>query len=83
MVIQTLTQGGGDCPPKFFRPLRPQFGLKIRGAWAPRVPPLDPTLQELFSVIHLLFSILSVIDASLQTMVAVLVACILDSGLNV
>ena len=78
--------GGGDCPPKiFFQPLRPQFGLKIRGGCPPRVPPLDPTLQELFSVIHLLFSMtLSMLDASLrQTMIAVLVACILDSGLNV
>ena len=59
--------------------------LKIRGAWAPWAPSLDLQLQELFPIIHLLFSLtLSMLDASLrQTMVSVLVACILDSELNV
>ena len=28
----------------FFRPFEPQFGLKIRGGWAPRAPSLDPPL---------------------------------------
>ena len=32
--------GGGGLQKKFFRPLGPQFGLKIRGGPAP--PPLDP-----------------------------------------
>ena len=37
---------------------RPQFGLKIRGVrWVPLAPPLDLPLQELFPVIHLLFSL--------------------------
>jgi len=31
---------GGRSPKKFFRPLGPQFGLKIRGT-----PPLDPPLS--------------------------------------
>ena len=45
-VIQTLIQVGGGRGglPKFcFRPLGPQFGLKIRGA-PPRASPLDPPL---------------------------------------
>ena len=29
---------------RFFRPLRPQFSLKISGVGVPRVPPLDPPL---------------------------------------
>ena len=28
----------------FFQLFGPHFGLKIRGAWAPRAPPLDPPL---------------------------------------
>ena len=70
--IQPLHKGGA-VPPKFF------WGLKIRA------PPLDLPLQELFPVIHLLFSLtLSMLDISIRhTMVAVLVPCILDSGLNV
>ena len=35
---------GGGVSKKIFRPLGPQFGLKISGVRAPRVPPLDPTL---------------------------------------
>ena len=33
-------RGGGSSPPKF-------FGLKIRGGWAPRAPPLDLPLLEI------------------------------------
>ena len=42
--------GGGHPDPeiRFFRPLRPQFSLKISGVGGgvgvPRVPPLDPPL---------------------------------------
>ena len=41
-VIQPLHKGGGSPPPQiFFRPLRPQCGLKIRGGpWPPAPPPL-------------------------------------------
>ena len=35
--------GGGGLPKNVFRPFRPQFGLKIKGA-APRAPPLDRPL---------------------------------------
>ena len=37
-VIQTLRQGGGGGLQKFFRPLQPQFGLKIRGSPGPPGP---------------------------------------------
>ena len=38
--------GGGDRPQKkFFRLFGPHFGLKIRGAPPPRVPPLDPAIK--------------------------------------
>ena len=36
--------GGGGVSKKIFRPFGPQFGLKISGAQAPRVPPKDPPL---------------------------------------
>ena len=39
-VIQTLRWGGRGG-----RALGPHFGLKIRGGWAPRAPPLDPPLK--------------------------------------
>ena len=35
----------GGSPPNFFRPFKPQFGLKIRGALAPQAPSLDPPLR--------------------------------------
>ena len=39
-VIQPLHKGGAVPPPKFFfRPLRPQCGLKIRGDLGPPPPP--------------------------------------------
>ena len=36
-------RGGGGFK-KFFPPLGPQFGLKIRGGRTPRAPLLDPLL---------------------------------------
>ena len=36
--IQTLTKGGGSLQETFFRPFRPQFGLKIRGDPGPPSP---------------------------------------------
>ena len=63
------------------------FSLKLtpRQCRTHRPPPPDLPLQELFPVIHLLFSLtLSMLDISMRhTMVAVLVPCVLDSGLNV
>ena len=41
------TEIGGVGLKKIFRPFRPQFGLKIREARAPRGPPLDPPLLNL------------------------------------
>ena len=39
--------GPGPPPPKFFRPLGPHFGLKIRGGSAPPLDsPLDITLRQ-------------------------------------
>ena len=45
--IQTFRKGegaGGRSPKTFFRPLGPQFGLKIKEVQVPRAPPLDPPL---------------------------------------
>ena len=36
--------GGASGLQKFFQPFGPQFGVKIRGGRAPRVPPLDQPL---------------------------------------
>ena len=36
--------GGGGGAKKIFRPVGPQFGLKISGTQAPPVPPMDPSL---------------------------------------
>ena len=44
---------GGSLPKKYFRPFGPQFGLKIRGAQVPRVPPLDPPV--LYSKMAIVF----------------------------
>ena len=41
LVIKTLRKGGGGSPQKFFRPFRPQFGLKISGGRPPPDPPLE------------------------------------------
>ena len=75
------SQKRGIPPQKIFSALQASVWSKNRGTWAPRSPPLDPPLQELFPVIQLLFSLtLSMLDSSLrQTMVAVLAACISDS----
>ena len=72
--IQPLHKGGAVPPPPIF------FWFKNKGPL-----PLDLPLQELFPVIHLLFSLtFSILDISIRhTMVAVLVPCILDSGQNV
>jgi len=35
---------GGGLQNIFFRPLGPQFGLKIKEVQVPRAPPLDPPL---------------------------------------
>ena len=37
-------RGGAVSKIILFRPLGPQFSLKIRGGQAPRAPPLDPPL---------------------------------------
>ena len=37
-------RGGAASKKILFRPLGPQFSLKIRGGQAPRAPPLDPPL---------------------------------------
>ena len=48
VVIQTLDKGGGAVSKKiFFQSFGLQFGLKIRGAQAPRAPPLDPPLEAI------------------------------------
>ena len=57
-------KGGGHPDPEirgragliFFRPFAPQFGLKIRGARAPRAPPLDAPL--LFTNIYEISTVL-------------------------
>ena len=36
--------GGAGLPKKFFRPFRPQFGLKIRGGGPPGPSPVDAPL---------------------------------------
>lgn len=36
--------GGGEVSKIFFKPFRPQFGLKIREGSAPQTPTLDPPL---------------------------------------
>ena len=73
---------GGSPPPNFFSALKASVWFKNKGG---ALAPLDLPLQELFPLIPLLFSLtLSILDISIRhTMVAVLVPCILDSGLNV
>ena len=46
-VIQTLRKGETGSKKILFRPLGPQFGLKLREGrrQAPRAPPLDPPLE--------------------------------------
>ena len=46
-VIQTLRKGGAGSKKILFRPLGPQFGLKLREGrrQEPRAPPLDPPLE--------------------------------------
>ena len=39
--------GGGSLPKKFFRPFKPQFGLKIRGGGPPGPSPKSATAQRL------------------------------------
>ena len=39
--------GGGRLPKKFFRPFKPQFGLKIRGGGPPGPSPKSATAQRL------------------------------------
>ena len=38
--------GGGSLPKKFFRPFKPQFGLKIRGGGPPGPSPKSATAQR-------------------------------------
>ena len=46
-VIQTLRKGEAGSKTILFRPLGPQFGLKLKEGrrQAPRAPPLDPPLE--------------------------------------
>ena len=84
-VIQPLHKGGAVPPPIFFSAVKASVWFKNKGGPWPPAPPPDLPLQELFPVIHLLFFLtFSMLDISIRhTMVAVLVPCILDSGLNV
>ena len=52
--------GGGGLQKKYFRPFRPQFGLKIKGEGerGPRAPPLDPPLLYQYTIHKIYFSLL-------------------------
>lgn len=43
-MSQTCCIGIKTLAMHLFKKLWPQFGLKIRGGWAPQSPPLDPAL---------------------------------------
>ena len=61
----TYRERGSGLNKTFFRLFGPQFGLKIRGAQAPRAPPLDTPLDltPLFSHFYLdLFSVTYLYD---------------------
>ena len=40
-----IRERGAGLQKNFFQSFGPQFGFKIRGAQAPRTPPLDPPLE--------------------------------------